>query len=299
MGFDVSGLSAWVANNSKEIAVKAVANATTASLLISNKRLIAGVKGREAIRTMDADVVVKDGSSCGRTPASTTTLGEKYLDVKPMKDEQDFCGKALRNTIFAEYLQKGQAPAEEVSNELAQAIMDYRAAKISAEIENILWKSDVTITGTTNYNLIDGIKKQVGSGTAITATGDTVIKKLQSVYLQMPIEQRSQADFRLFVGEDKYDEYLVALANANIFKSTDDYKLFGTSGIFQPTPGLNGSNKVYAMRISNMVLGIDGEGDQDKAEFRLSTETNKHYMDFHWAVGVKVMTPAEVGVATV
>lgn len=299
MSFNVSGLSQWVENNRKEIAVKAVASAKFAKLLIENKRVISGVKTREAIRLMDTDVTVQDGSSCGRNPLGSTTLTEKFIDVKPMKDEQDFCAKSLRNTVFAEFLQKGQAPAEEISSELSQAIMDYRSAKISAKIEDILWSSDTAATGSTGMNLIDGVKKQVGVGTAITATGSTIIAKLQSAYLQMPVVYRTQEDFRIFIGEDQYEEYLVALDNANSFRETNAGVLKGTTAKLFPTPGLNGSDKVYMTRISNFVLGMDGEGDQDYAEFKLSEETKKHYMDFHWAVGVKVITTTEVGVATI
>lgn len=299
MAFDVSGLSAYTQNNSKEIAVKAVTTPKTAKLLISNKRMIAGIKTKEAIRTMDADVQVQENTGCGRNPQGATTLGEVFLEVGLMKDEQNFCAKSLRNTVYAEYLAKGQAPSEEISSELAQSIMDYRAAKVAAEIENILWKSDKTITGTTNYNKIDGIQKQVSAGFAITASGSDMIQKLKSVHLAMPVEIRGQEDYFLFVGEDVYEEYLSDLDNANKFREGSKDVLSGTSAKLFPTPGLNGSNKVYAIRLSNLAYGVDGEGDADKASFQYSNETQQYYMDFYWAVGIKVIRPAEVGVATV
>ena len=94
-------------------------------------------------------------------------------------------------------------------------------------------------------------------------------------------------------------EYTVALANANIYKPTDDFKLFGTSLTIVPTPGLNGSGKLYAIRLSNMQLGLDGEGDSDSAELRYSIENLQWYQDFQFAVGVAVVRPTEVGVASI
>lgn len=298
MAFDITALSEYVQNNSKEIATKAVANAQTAKLLIANKAVQAGVKGSAAILKMDADVVLQDGSSCSRTAMGDTKLSDKKITVKPIVDYQNICPKALWNTYFAEMVAKGQTPEESLTPDFAESIMDFRAMKIAGVVEVMLWKGDLSATGTTNNKHIDGIIKQVGSGFPITASGADVIAKLQSVYLAMPTEIRQAEDFRIFIGEDTYAEYLVALANKNIFKSTDDTTLFGTTAKLQPVAGLNGVDKAFASRISNFQLGLDGEGDADAAELRYSNETKQWYMDFAFAVGVAVVDAAEVGVAS-
>lgn len=299
MGFDKTGLSTYVANNSKEIALKAVTKAKTASLFIANGAVQFGVKGSEKMLAMDADVVLQDGSSCSRTASGSIKLSDKDLVVKPIKDVQDLCTKDLYNTYFAFNLTEGQAPQEEFTAEFANHIMDLRAVKIAGENEKLLWQGDTALTGTTNMKRIDGIIKQVGTGYSITATGTTIINKLQSAVLTSNINVRSAEDFRVFVGEDVFAEYLVALANANIYKPTDDMTIFGTTAKMEVVPGLNGIRKIYAARIKNFRLGLDGQGDSESAEMRYSIETTKWYQDFAYALGVGVYDTTEVGVATV
>ncbi|GAA4326216.1 hypothetical protein GCM10023184_14780 [Flaviaesturariibacter amylovorans] len=299
MPFDVTGLSAYVANNSKAIALKAVANATTAKLFIENGAVQSGVKGSAAILKMDTDANFQDGSSCGRTAVGNTTLTSKTITVKPISDYQNVCPKSLHNTFFASMLAKGQAPEESFTPEFAAYLMDVRSKKIAAAVEVMLWNGDTALTGTTNNKHINGIMKQVGAGVALTATGSTLIAKLQAAYLGMPVEVRQAEDARIFIGEDKYAEYLVALANANIYKATDDMVLFGTTIKLQPTAGLNGKNKIYIGRISNFQLGLDGESDMDSAELRFSNETKQWYLDYNFSVGVAVVDETEVGVASI
>ncbi|RZK12912.1 MAG: hypothetical protein EOO46_01370 [Flavobacterium sp.] len=299
MGFDKTGLSTYVANNSTEIALKAVTKSATAALLIANGAVQAGIKGSEKMLAMDADVVLQDGSACSRTASGTVKLIDKDLVVKPIKDVQDLCTKDLYNTYFAFNLVKGQSPEEEFTAEFSAKVMDVRAAKIAGENEKLLWQGDTSLTGTTNMKRIDGIIKQVGTGYTVTASGATTVNKLQSAVLTSKIDVRSAEDFRIFVGEDVYAEYLIGLANANIYKPTSDMTIFGTTTKLEVVPGLNGIRKIFTGRIKNFRLGLDGENDSEQASMRFSIETEKWYQDFKYALGVGVYDTSEVGVATV
>ena len=294
MAFNVTALQTYVEGASRELATKAVANAKTAKLLIDSANVTAGVKGSADIFKMDADVVLQDGSSCGRSANGSTTFSQKRISVSPLKDEQNFCNKAFYDKWFAKLIAKGQNPeGETMDNAFAQEIMDYRAAKIAAAVEALIWKGD-TESATANLAHFDGLVKLLtADAVALTPTGADIIAKLQDVYTDVAVEIRGAEDFRIFVGEDKYDEYLIALANKNIYKATDDFTLFGTKAKLEPVSGLNGTGKVVASRISNFHLGIDGTGDADKAEMRYSTETKQWYVDFHFAVGVQVIEETE------
>ena len=72
-------------------------------------------------------------------------------------------------------------------------------------------------------------------------------------------------------------------------------KLFGANVTLQPTSGLNSTQQIVAARISNFHLGMDGQGEDEFADLRFSMETNQWYQDFHYALGVAVVYPAEVG----
>lgn len=301
MAFDNSVLTAYVANHSKAIATKAVQGASTPKLLIDNNAFQSGVKGSHAILKMDADVTFQDGSTCGRTASGNVTLSDKQIVVKALKDIQDFCPKSLYNTYYAQMVAKGQDPeSETLDSAFVQQIMDLRAAKIANVIEKLIWQGDTSLTGSNNLKYLDGLLKQItGASDEITIAeaGADVVAKLQSVYQAMPIEVRSAEDFRIFLGQDLYDSYLIALANKNVFKPTEDMFLFGTSAKLQPTPGLNSTNKVVAAKISDFQFATDMEGEENKAVLKYSMETEKWYMDFHFAVGVSAVYTSQIGIA--
>lgn len=299
MAFNVSGLADYVDLHSKEIAAKAVADAPTAALLISSGDVQVGVKGKTAVLKLDADVTFQDGASCGRTASGDTTLSEAILEVNPIKDIQNICSKSLYNTHYAWALKTGQDPEQEGWDaSFAQYIMDLRSSKLKFEVEKLIWQGDKSGSGNLQY--IDGILKQatVALGAVDISTDETtIVEQLQDSFSKMPIRISSKDDFRIFIGQDMYNRYKLALANKNIYQPTDDFTLFGTSAKIQPVSGLNDTNKVIMTRISNLQLGLDGSDETDKAVLRYSQETENWYMDFHFAVGIAVVYPQEAGYA--
>lgn len=303
MSFDVSALSQYVENNSKQIVTKCITGAQTAQLLIQNKSVQSGLKGASALLKMDSDVNFLDGSTCTRTSLGTTTLTNKTITVVPIKDNQDLCSKTLWNNYFNQFLLAGETPQEQMDSQFAQSIMDYRAKKISTTVESMLWQGDTTIpssAATANYRFINGILKlhTSGGGSSLAATGSTVVEQLQNVFMNTPIAVRTQDDFRIFIGSDILAKYNLALAAKNLYQPTTDNTLWGTTAKIFAVDGLNGTGKVFASRISNIVLGLDGVSDMDKAEFRYSIETTKYYVDFAFGIGVALYNESEALIGT-
>jgi hypothetical protein len=304
MAFDISALEQVVMQSSRELATKAVSQAVTAKLLINNKAVTPGVKGKARINKMDADVSFQDGSGCSaRNPTGNTVLTEAYVTVQPIKDTQNFCPQSLYDTYYATLIAQGQDPAtENVDAAFISQVMDYRALKVASQVENLLWQGDTALTGANNLKYIDGLLKQITAASdkvAITITGATTIAKLQSAYSQMPIAVRKQDDFRIFIGQDTYDAYLIELDGLNKFRVESQMTLTGTSAQFEIIPGLNGTNKIVLARISDFHLGVDGMSDADKAILKYSMETEQWYVDFHFAVGIALVNSSEIGVASV
>lgn len=289
MGFDITGLGSYVANNKKEIAIKSIASAPTAKALIDSGNVQYGVKGQSAILKLNSSVSLIDGSTCGaRTGGSTIALLNKNLVVSPIRDEANVCTDSLWNTFYSFAVAQGQAPQEELLPAFANQIMEERASKIAAVNEQLIWRGDTSLTGTTNLKRINGIGVQVTASTS-TATGTTILNKLQNFFLACNVDNRNQDDFRIVVGQDIYAEYKIALAALNIYQPVDDMSVYGTTAKFHVTSGLNSVRRIYGLRWSNLQLGMDGQGDADKAELRYSIETTQFYQDFAYALGVAVV----------
>lgn len=304
MAFDVTGLSQHVKNDSLKLATRAVAEAKTAQALIASGNYQSGVKGFAAILKLDTSLNFQSGASCGRTAIGDITLSDKKLEVVPLKDVKNFCPKAFYNTYLGIALAKGQDPAgETVSGEVVDQITDKRVKDVAKGVEELLWKGDKSITGTTsNLRFVDGIRKQAVSASGSTlfvTSGTTTIQKLTSLYAAVPPEISEHEDFRIYIGEDLYKQYLIDIAMEKIpVPPKDDTILYGGTAKLFPTSGLNGSKAAYAMLESNLQLGMDGDSETEKFDLKFSMETEQWYQDVHFAVGISVVLPEEVYYAT-
>lgn len=300
MALNLSGLPEYVSQKSKELVKDAVLGAQTVDVLKAAGAVQFGIKGKQAVNTLSTDVNLQDGSDCGRNPVGNTTIGQAIIEVKPIKDEQNYCPKAYENKWTGEFLTKGQTYSELL---FAQDFMDARASKIAETNEKLIWQGDTTLTGSTNFKRIDGFVKQIKASAAQNATsvstGSTIVEKLQNFYLAAPKVTSTSTDAVIFIGTDKYQEYLVALANKNIYKPVEDKTLFGTTAKLQPVDGLIGANFATFAKPSNLIFGTDMLGEEEKAEMKHSIETGQIYVDFHYAMGVVPVKTSEMAYTTI
>jgi hypothetical protein len=287
MAFDITGLGTYI-QNGQGYAIKSIAEAPTAKLLIETGNVQYGVKGTAAILKINSDIVFADASTCARTVSGSIALSNKNLVVKPIASYENMCPKVLWNTFYNESVRQGQLPEEAFLPVFADTIMNERALKIAQENEKMIWRGVYSATGVTNLSRMDGIVTQV-SGTTTAATGTTMVNKLQNFFLACDSVVRNQPDFIIAIPLVIWNEYLVALANQNIYRATDDFKLFGTTATLHPTVGLDATRTVVGMRLSNLQLGMDGQSDADTAQMRYSVETTNWYVDFVFGLGIAVV----------
>lgn len=309
MGFNISNLSSYVANIDPVLFSKSVAGARTAADLIAAGSVVFG-KGKVAIRTMNLDANFQSGDdSCARNASGDITLGNLTMDIVRIKDEKNLCFQDLENTYYAMLVNGSVQPSEEGPNaDFANAIVDARVSKLAEVNEKALWISDTGLTASfgsdyTNYNKYDGITTQLSASASvvsIAATGSTMVEKLQNAVLAMPVKVSSASDFRLAIGQDTYNDYLVALAGKNIYKPTDDLTVFGTTARLWVVPGLNDSGKAVAIRLSNIRLGMASQADLDRVELEYLKDSTFHgwTSDVYFSIGVKVIDASEAGYGT-
>jgi len=287
MAFNITGLGAYVQNGTG-YALKSIADAPTAKALMDSGDVQYGVKGTAAILKLNSDIALVDASTCARTVSGSIILSNKNLVVKPIASYENMCPKVLWNTFYNKAVSQGQLPEESFMADFADIVMSERAAKIAFENEKLLWRGDLSLTGTTNLSKMDGILVQV-TGVTTSATGSTMVEKLQNFYLACDSVVRNKEDFRIAVSQQIYNEYLIALAGKNVYKATDDFTLYGTTAKLHVTGGLDGTRSVVGFRLSNLQLGMDGASDADTAQMRYSVETTNWYIDFVYGLGIAVV----------
>jgi hypothetical protein len=94
--------------------------------------------------------------------------------------------------------------------------------------------------------------------------------------------------------------YVIALKNANLFAYTFDGSsngeliLPGTTIKMISTPGLNGTNKIYAMRVSNMSFATDLLNEEEKFEIFYAKEADQVRYVSEFKAGVNFAFPTEI-----
>lgn len=313
MAFDISQLTSYVANIDNTLFKQAVAGATTAKDLISAGSVVFG-KGRVAVRKLALDANFQSGDdSCARNPVGDITLTDTYMDIIRIKDEKNLCFQDLENTYYQLLTAGSIQPSEEgATADFANEIVNLRVAKLAEANEKALWIGYSGATASSshngisygtdyaNYNKFHGIIQQVAAGSPISMTnsGSGIVAKLQNAFLSMPVATRSQSDFRMVVGQDLFDTYKAALAStAQTIGVPTDGNVFGTSAKFWVVPGLNGTNKVYGIRLSNLRLGMASQTDMDRVDLEYVKDSVFHgwTSDAYFSIGVKVIDVTEVG----
>ena len=107
---------------------------------------------------------------------------------------------------------------------------------------------------------------------------------------------------RIWCGWDTFDVLVDAYVNANLFNygsanlsyENGEFTIPGTSYKVTSVHGLNGTNKLYAIRDSNLYMGCDILGEEDKWEIFYAKEAMEVRFVSEWKMGVQVAFPNEI-----
>ena len=312
MAFNVSSLANYTKENEKELVFSSVLGSKTASLIKSQGNVLLGVKSSEQIGIMDTDAFFLDGGSCGFTPSGTTTFTQRAVTVGKFKVNEALCLKNLES----KYLQKA-LPAGSIYTEMifAEQFANRKAEKIAEQLETALWQGD-TASANGNLNKFDGLLKLItaAGGSVVNANTSTfisggpissitvanVVSVFDAIYTAIPAKVVAKDDIVIFCGMDIFRLYTVALKNANLFaynldiKADSEFFLPGTTVKVIAVQGLNGTNDLVAARLSNLFIGVDVLGEEDRFELFYAQEAMEMRFVAEWKMGTQFAFPDEL-----
>jgi hypothetical protein len=311
MAFNVSALADYTEQNEALLVTSSVLGAKTASLIKSAGNVMVGVKSSETINIMDTDAIFQAGGSCGFNASGSTSFTQRTVTVGKIKVNEALCPKDLE----AKYLQKA-LPTGSMYDAIPfeQEFTDKKAKRIAAQLETALWQGDTTSVNV-NLNKFDGLVKLIGAASGVvdantstfisgaplsSITAANVVSIFDGVYRAIPATIVSEDDVTIFCGMDVFRTYTVALKNANMFHYTVDVKadnefiLPGTTIKVVAVQGLNGTNKIYAARLSNMFLGTDLLNEEEKFEIFYAKEADQVRFVSEFKMGVNFAFPDEI-----
>lgn len=260
---------------------------------------------------METDAIFQDGSSCGFNASGSTTFTQRTVTPGKIKVNEALCPKDLE----AKYLQKALPTGSMYDSvPFEQEYSDKKAKTIAAQLETALWQGD-TSSVNVNLNRFDGLVKLIGAASGVVAanastyisgaplssiTAANVISIFDGVYQAIPAKVVAADDMTIFCGQDLFRTYTVALKNSGSFnyqidvKADSEFVLPGTTIKVIAVAGLNGTNKVYAMRLSNMFLGTDLLNEEEKFEIFYAKEADQVRFVSEFKMGVNIAFPDEV-----
>jgi hypothetical protein len=305
MGFDVSALANYTKENEALLVTSSVLGAKTASLIKSAGNVMVGVKSSEKINIMETDAIFQDGASCGFNASGSTTFTQRTVTPGKIKVNEALCPKDLE----AKYLQKALPTGSMYDSvPFEQEYSEKKAKTIAAQLETALWQGD-TSSVNVNLNKFDGLVKLIGTTGGVVAanastfisgaplssiTAANVISIFDGVYRAIPAKVVAADDMTIFCGQDLFRTYTIALKNSGSFnysidvKADSEFVLPGTTIKVIAVAGLNGTNKVYAMRLSNMFLGTDLLNEEEKFEIFYAKEADQVRFVSEFKMGVNV-----------
>jgi hypothetical protein len=311
MAFNVDALAAYTEQNEALLVTDSVLGAKTAALIKSAGNVMVGVKSAETINIMDTDAIFQAGGSCGFNASGSTTFTQRTVTVGKIKVNESLCPKDLES----KYLQKA-LPTGSMYDSIPfeQEFANKKAKTIAEQLEIGLWQGDI-LSGNVNLNKFDGLVKLIGAASGVVAantstfisgaplstiTAANVISIFDGVYQAIPAKVVAADDMTIFCGQDLFRTYTIALKNSGSFfyqidvKADSEFVLPGTMIKVVALAGLNGTNKVYAMRLSNLFLGTDLLNEEEKFEIFYAKEADQVRFVSEFKMGVNFAFPDEV-----
>lgn len=309
MGFNVASLTDYVIQNEKLLVTKSLFDAKTQSVIQASGNVMAGVKSAETINVLSTDAIFQTGGTCGFNSSGTSTFTQRTLTVGKFKVHESLCPKTLETKYTQLALAAGSNPQ---AMPFEQQYTDLKAGVIAEQLETALWQGN-TASGNVNLNKFDGLVKLLsdsgvsvnGNTTGITvATGITSTNALtivRNIKNAIPAAVKGKKDVRIWCGWDTFDVLVDAYINANYFNygaanvmyENGEFVIPGTAYKVTACHGLDGTSKLYAIRDSNLYLGCDILGEEDRWEIFYAKEAMEIRFVAEWKLAIQTAFPQE------
>jgi hypothetical protein len=305
MAFNVSALANYTNEQSTELVLKSLFGSKTASILQAAGQVQVGVKSAEALNILTSDVYFQtDG--CGYTASGNTTFSQRNITVGKIKVEETLCPK----TLEAKWMQTQIAAGSPTSVPFEEQIGQDKANNIAKLLEIAMWQGDTATTNTNpNTNKFDGFIKLIDAASASTVAGNTssatsittanVEDLIDNIYNVVPADISDASDLVLFVGIDTFKKYSTALRASNLFHYAADSEgmeimIPATNVKLIAVGGLNGTNRMFLARLSNLFVGTDLANEQEEYRFWYSQDADEVRFRATMKYGVQFAFPDQI-----
>lgn len=313
----VSGLTDYVKENEEILLTKAVFGGKTADLIAAEGNLMLGVKSSEKIAILATDAIFQNGDNCARVSSGSTSLTQRTITVGTIAVVEDICVADLDKKYISYKMSRG---ANENKLPFDQEYSELKAKTVAKQLEIAIWQGDTTSLNA-NLNKFDGLIKIIdAAGTAVASnvaaygaasitTGTGIIASnvkaiVNSLWLALPADVTGQDDIRIFTGWDTFNKFINAFTDQNLFNFAPTGSevsaangvviIPGTNYKLTAVHGLDGTNRLFGVQMSNLVEATDLQSDYE--DFRMLPDQFDDYIRFkmRFRFGVQVGFPDQI-----
>lgn len=275
-------LKVYVDENKLGLIRKSVLGAKTIDYL----NLQTGIIGKTKINLLDTTVQFGDGSACGWNEAGTSTITQREINPAPIKVNMSFCDKAMQKYFMN----------HQITVAAGRSTLPFEEDFIAGVVEGVGKKLEDAIWNGVNINSVqyDGFTQII---TRSATTGSTVYDSVRNLYNGIP--SASLMDTVIFIGIDGFRSLAGELTAKNLYhydpKVDEAFEMIlpGTTTRVIGVPGLDGSNKAYAINTKHAFYGTDMQNDNETFDFWYSKDNQEFRLAINFVEGVQVAFPDE------
>lgn len=275
-------LTVYVDENKLGLIRKSVLGAKTINYL----NLQTDVVGKTKVNLLDTSVVFGDGSACGWNEAGTSTITQREINPAPIKVNMSFCDKAMQKYFMN----------HQITVAAGRSTLPFEEDFIAGVVEGVGKKLDDAIWNGVTINMVqyDGFTQIV---TRQATAGSSVYDSVRNLYNSIP--SASLMDTVIFIGIDGFRSLAGELTAKNLYhydpKVDEAFEMIlpGTTTKVVGVPGLDGSNKAYAINTKHAFYGTDMQNDNETFDFWYSKDNQEFRLAINFVEGVQVAFPDE------
>jgi hypothetical protein len=315
MAFSVGTLADYTRQNVDLLVSASHFDAKTQQLILNEGNVMTKVKSSETINILSNTPFFQADTTCGFNASGTTAITQRVVTVGPWKVQEAFCEKDLNAKYTQEALKAGSSnedlPFEEkITGEIASGIAE--------ALEVAIWQADTAGSAGSNglMNKFDGILKllNAASGSVVQAnasgytglvpvtggiTASNAVAVTNAMWKALPAKVKGKSDVRIFVGWDVFETLIGAYIALNLFhydadRTSGEFIIPGTNYRITAVHGLDNTNRMVGIRMSNLFLGTDLEGEENKFKIWYSDDDMNVKLHAAAKIGVNFAFPGEI-----
>ena len=296
MAFNVQSLPEYVEQNKQGLISKVMFSAPSVKYL----NLMTGIKHTDALHLMSAEAGLQE-RTCGFENNGSVTFSDRNITVGNYKVNMSLCEQDLIQKWMNEQV-KTAAGAEVLPFE--EKIAGEIVANVAKQVEKLIWQADTTAA---TPDLFDGFLRVLAVDAAaqeVVPTATSTYGKVEEVYKAIGAEWIDKAV--IYVGVDTMRDLVLDMVHQSLYHydatmdpANLEIVLPGTSTKVVAVSGLNGTNKVVAAEMDNMVYGVDGQNDMEEFDLFYSHDNQEFRVVIKFNEGVQIAFPDRTAWATI